>query len=973
MKDNLYILLKIQVAVLFVLALTMTGQSLLVVRGVSEKPNRQAEMKRYYEKMCTRLDACGIKYRSEYDNHLTEQSFAGISLALFPFSSTLDDETFKTVESFVNNGGKLAVFFSDDARIARLLGLQKVVYVGPDKMGQAAKVAFSQTGPVVGLPERMAQASHNIMEPQLQEGTSVVLAEWCDAGDRKLDHIAATINKNGIYFSHVYLDQDPVAGADFLVAICGAYIPGLLKNMADGKINAAQKAYDTAIAMLTNEKPEPLTLLNKASESLKMSRACYESGEYVRAIEIVKEATQLIQEARLRQCTSRSGEMRGAWIHSAYGLKGKTWDETIKTLAENGFNAIFANMSWSYVADYRSDVLPVHPDVERYGDQIEECLKACRKYGVELHVWHVCWNMGTRTPADLVKQMQEAGRTQVSIKGELSRFLAPHIEENFTLEHDALLEIVKKYPVDGIHLDYIRYPDSRNDYSDSCRAAFEKAMGTKLEKWPADCRIGGAYYEKFLQWRRNNISRLVETVSRDAHKIRPDIKVSAAVYADWNGSREWIGQDAGLWCKNRWLDFVCPMNYERAQDIEKYRGYLANQLKTVCGSIPVYAGIGAYKLDSTLEVVDQIQDARNMGADGFVCFSYNEIFEKRTLPQLKLGCTSVNCGNVLPHHMKSGSFEMTAGHKDLDGAFLQKERMTLAYRLPAGMKYTGKTSVAVECNGKRIQAVDLKCSIKNEVLSCSFASSLAGAYRLLVIDETQKILDRSPVMTVLDAKGAAEARLKNGPPVFKNNGGIRVAVWMDNAYGAAAIFKQLNSVGWIDAAELRNLKSENLKKVQVIVLAQPRNNIDLFKQAETGTTLRKFVQEGGGLLVTHALVGTRGFVNPVPQIVPSVGSVAINSDSWQINAEHDITRNLPAGIQHSTLGDMFELRLDSGSARKILTSPDGKCVLAAGVYGSGRYVPCGIGLGIGNGDVDVELPSAEQTLLINIVRWLGKR
>jgi uncharacterized lipoprotein YddW (UPF0748 family) len=92
------------------------------------------------------------------------------------------------------------------------------------------------------------------------------------------------------------------------------------------------------------------------------------------------------------------GEFRAFWCHSAFGVQGISWDEAIGRLADNGFTAILPNMVWGGAAFYASKVLPVAPQVESRGDQIAQCLAACRKHGIQIHVWKVNWNLGQAAP-----------------------------------------------------------------------------------------------------------------------------------------------------------------------------------------------------------------------------------------------------------------------------------------------------------------------------------------------------------------------------------------------------------------------------------------------------------------------------------------------------------------------------------------------------------------------------------------------
>src|SRR6185295_12965984 len=122
--------------------------------------------------------------------------------------------------------------------------------------------------------------------------------------------------------------------------------------------------------------------------------------------------------------TNLAKEFRGAWIHSGYGIENWGWDRTVAVLKSNGFNAIFPNLVWAGVAHYPSKILPVSPKVKLQGDQIAQCLAACRKYGIELHVWKVNFNL-LNAPTEFVEKMRGAGRTQKNRQGGDVNWLCP--------------------------------------------------------------------------------------------------------------------------------------------------------------------------------------------------------------------------------------------------------------------------------------------------------------------------------------------------------------------------------------------------------------------------------------------------------------------------------------------------------------------------------------------------------------------
>lgn len=333
-----------------------------------------------------------------------------------------------------------------------------------------------------------------------------------------------------------------------------------------------------------------------------------------------------------RAAAPKAQEFRGAWIHSGYGIEGWGWDRTVAVLASNRFNAIIPNLLWGGLAHYPSKLLPESPRAKTDGDQVAACLAACRKYGIAMHVWKVNHNLST-APREFLEKMRSERRTQKDRYGKDVNWLCPSHDGNFALERDSMLEVVRNYDVDGIHFDYIRYPDRNACFCDGCRDRFEKAAGVRLTKWPDDA-LGGKHAEKFADWRREQITRLVRAVSGEAHKLKPTLKVSAAVWGAWKNSRESIGQDTKAWIDAGYLDFVCPMNYEGDDNV--FAELVRKQVEATNHKIQLYAGIGSQKLTGPDQLLRQVGLARELGADGFVVFNLTEKLSTQFLPSLRL-------------------------------------------------------------------------------------------------------------------------------------------------------------------------------------------------------------------------------------------------------------------------------------------------------------------------------------------------
>jgi len=326
------------------------------------------------------------------------------------------------------------------------------------------------------------------------------------------------------------------------------------------------------------------------------------------------------------------GEHRAFWCHSAFGVRGMSWDQAIKNLADNGFTAILPNMLWAGVAYYESDVLPVSGGVGARGDQIRACLAACKKYGIECHVWKVNHYLSGGTSQAFLDKMTQGGRVQVRFDGKPVKWLCPSHPANQKLEIDAMVEVATKYDVDGIHFDYIRYPGAFACFCEGCRERFEKTIGQKVDGWPNSLRRKSKHRPAWLDFRRKQITTIVAGVAKVVRKAKPKVKISAAVFA-WEKYHDSFGQDWRLWCKRGYLDFVCPMIYTR--ETPRFEARVKRQLEWA-GDVPCYPGIGlsvwrpSHNFD---KLAKHIEITRRFKTGGFTIFNYDYTAATQIVPR----------------------------------------------------------------------------------------------------------------------------------------------------------------------------------------------------------------------------------------------------------------------------------------------------------------------------------------------------
>ncbi|MBI2298194.1 MAG: family 10 glycosylhydrolase, partial [Armatimonadetes bacterium] len=926
------------VCLALLLAPLARGADVAIVRRVQTGPpgaEAQATIDRFANVVRDRVAALGLPVDMLPDTEVTAARLAGYKLVLFPHNPGTAEPVLQAAEAFVAGGGKLGLFYCSEPRLLKLVGVASAEYLGEGKLPPVRGVRFDPAL-LPGAPAELAQRSWNINRP-VPAGAQVI-GTWLDADGRDTGIAAATLDEHGFTFSHVLLGEDRPNCERFLLAALGRFLPDVWPTAVQRRLDAVGRVGRYADldalgeAVKAGGRPLAAAALAKARTLRDEALARQAARDAPAAYDLAAQAIDAAQEAFVINLPSRPGELRGAWIHDAYGIPGWGWDRTIQVLADNGFNAIFPNMCWGAVADYPSDVLPVHPLVAEHGDQIQQCLDACRKYGVELHVWKVNWNMGGHTPEAIRQQYIAAGRTQRTIDGKDSMYLAPHLEENFRLERDAMLEIVRKYPVDGIHFDYIRYPGGECDFSDSARAAFEQWLGRKAEDWPNAC-YRGELRGRYNEWRRGNVSRLVQAVHDEAKQIRPNIQVSAAVFGGWDDAVNSVAQATEEWIDHGWLDFVCPMNYTGSDTY--LRRLLERQTPSVNGRIPLYCGLGSWQHGSPAATAEQIRLTRELGADGFVCFELVSL-SRGAISELAKGVTATPAG-PLPHHSPHLVYRPGKGIAGVEGVwFAAGQPLEVAVSPPPGLLLRDvETEFGLSRDGETAAQPALETVRRGEAVVCRFTPDRAGWYRVEATGKCRDgrpLLSRSGPLRVLSAEQARELVERAGPPRFAGKGRIKVGVW-HNAYGAAPLLTALRAVDGLDVAPLYNFKPASLAACRVLLLPQPRFDTRLFMDDDNVAAVKRYLERGGALMVTHALVGIRGYTPFAPDVAK--GGDALSGRGWQVSGEHPVTAGLPAGTLESTFGDRIAL-VPGARGTVVAATPDGQPLVAVGQAGKGR-------------------------------------
>jgi uncharacterized lipoprotein YddW (UPF0748 family) len=339
--------------------------------------------------------------------------------------------------------------------------------------------------------------------------------------------------------------------------------------------------------------------------------------------------------------------VRATWMQDR---PGRDWQAIMANLSKHGFTKIFPCMSTGGTAMYESEVLPwtaPHREgeqgVTQPRDELSLCLEAAKDHGIEVHVWRINWAMW-RAPKERLDEYVREGRVQLTHEGKPApeagqgcHWMCPSDERNRELEKRAMLEPITRYDADGIHFDYMRFPNRQFCFCPRCRALFEKQTGAANVNYPEDV-LGTGWHDKgpwvlaWAEFRRGLISSLVREISEEARRLKPSVKVSLASWASTWGALRDVAQDWFQWVDEGWLDFICPMDY--SPDVECVRRAVQQQVGFAGARAPVYAGLGAFLLPSPKELAAQIQAARSVGAGGFCTFTYDTPGFDGWLPEL---------------------------------------------------------------------------------------------------------------------------------------------------------------------------------------------------------------------------------------------------------------------------------------------------------------------------------------------------
>jgi len=323
-------------------------------------------------------------------------------------------------------------------------------------------------------------------------------------------------------------------------------------------------------------------------------------------------------------------EFRAVWLTTYAGLDWpKSFDieeqkrsllEILDLLKEAHFNAIIFQARSRGDAFYKSAFEPWARELTGSignnpgWDPLAFLIEQAHSRNIEVHAWFNVYKVwgGIPIPFDLVSRHILDSNPGWARFYDNEWWLDPGEPGVHAHLLKVALDLVERYPIDGIHFDHIRYPG--RDFDDSLTYQ----------------RFGKP--EDLHEWRRDNITNFVRDFYTYATAIRPELKVGSApmgVYrsvAGFNGASGYLDyyQDAERWLREGIHDYIVPQVYWNVLQHPRFDVILRDWMKRTHGR-HIYAGIGVFRSEILNEVYHQVSIARGLDTPGQVFFRYEHL------------------------------------------------------------------------------------------------------------------------------------------------------------------------------------------------------------------------------------------------------------------------------------------------------------------------------------------------------------
>ncbi len=329
-------------------------------------------------------------------------------------------------------------------------------------------------------------------------------------------------------------------------------------------------------------------------------------------------------------------ETRAVWVSTNFRLDwpSPTFDEEkqkeelkniFDVIESKNLNTIYFQVRSNGTVLFRSSMELFSPyitgNIGEFGsyDPLEFAIEEAHKRGLEIHAWVNTIRVFSGSNISIKNNPLHISTIHpkwVYEKSDNSIWLNPGIPEVRDYLVELLNEIVQNYNIDGIQLDFIRYPKSPISDTENYNT------------------YGGDILRP--QWRRDNITNLITLLNKRIKQTNPKIKLGVTpigIYKSIPNGRGMQGysdvfQDTREWLKLGIIDYAVPQIYWDVKSNPKFDVLSKDWVNNSFGK-NIIIGIGAYKTEVFNEIEREINVTRNLNASGVAFFRYKNIAQKR--------------------------------------------------------------------------------------------------------------------------------------------------------------------------------------------------------------------------------------------------------------------------------------------------------------------------------------------------------
>ncbi|WP_204106600.1 MULTISPECIES: family 10 glycosylhydrolase [Spirulina sp. CCY15215] len=409
--------------------------------------------------------------------------------------------------------------------------------------------------------------------------------------------------------------------------------------------------------------------LTEVREQLQTFKTLIQQGDFPQARNQGRYVRSLIWDRYPTEARLHYPETRGMWLDRGTIVRTRSKQELgriFDRLANAGINTVFFETVNASYTIYPSEVAPEQNPLVQGWDPLEAAIELAHERGMELHAWTWIFAAANQRHNQILRQPQDylgpvltqhpdwvgtdaqGNPFQVNTK---KAFFDPANPELRAYLLRLLDEIASKYDVDGIQLDYIRYPFQDPNrglnygFGAASRQAFYRLRGVD----PAKLSARDPLWSDWTQFRVQQVDSFVGEVSELMRKKHPDIILSAAVFPIPTQDRLGrIQQHWEEWVRRDYLDAITPMTYADATDeLQQLTQPILDE--NVQGSTLFLPGIRLLGLP-TMVAIDQMQYLRDSQTEGYSLFAAENLsINLQTILRNTQGRSNSNSNEPIAH------------------------------------------------------------------------------------------------------------------------------------------------------------------------------------------------------------------------------------------------------------------------------------------------------------------------------------